>query len=77
MQTKTPLRLAREKQGLTIQQVAAAIRVNQSNVSRIECGKQTASKRVAELLSAFFKGALTETEIIYPERYMKNDEAAQ
>ena len=69
MEPKTPLRLVREKRGLTIQQVAASIQIDPSNVSRIERGVQTPTKSVAEKLASFFGNEVSETQIIYPERY--------
>ena len=66
---KTPLRVVREKRGLTMQQVAESVAINPSNLSRIERGEQTPSKGVAERLSAFFGHEVSEIQIIYPERY--------
>lgn len=65
----TPLRMARESRGLTIQQVATSVGIDPGNLSRIERGKQVPSKDLAEKLSQVFGGQVSETEIIYPERF--------
>jgi DNA-binding XRE family transcriptional regulator len=65
----TPLRMAREKRGLTIQQVASTVGIDPGNLSRIERGKQVPSKDLAEKLCQVFGGEVTETHIIYPERF--------
>ncbi|MBO1013476.1 helix-turn-helix transcriptional regulator [Achromobacter sp. SD115] len=65
----TPLRMAREKRGLTIQQVATSVDIDPGNLSRIERGKQVPSKDLAEKLSQVYGGEVTETQIIYPERF--------
>lgn len=67
----TPLRTAREKRGLTIQQVATSVGIDPGNLSRIERGKQVPSKDLAEKLSQVFSGQVSETQIIYPERFMR------
>lgn len=65
----TPLRLARGKRQLTIQQVASAVGIDSGNLSRIERGQQTPSKKLTEKLVAFFGGELTEVQILFPERF--------
>lgn len=65
----TPLRQARESRNLTIQQVAAAVGINSGNLSRIERGRQVPSKDLTEKLSRYFDNEVTETQIIYPERF--------
>ncbi|WMD23328.1 helix-turn-helix transcriptional regulator [Achromobacter seleniivolatilans] len=72
----TPLRLAREKRGLTIQQVANSVGIDPGNLSRIERGLQVPSKDLAEKLSLVFDGDVSETQIIYPERFVPTDHAA-
>ncbi len=66
----TPLRMARESRGLTIQQVATSVGIDPGNLSRIERGKQVPSKDLAERLSQVFGGQVSETQIIYPERFV-------
>ncbi|WP_258129214.1 helix-turn-helix domain-containing protein [Achromobacter anxifer] len=76
----TPLRRAREQRKLTIQQLATAADMDPGNLSRIERGIQVPSKGLAEKLSQALDGAVSEIEIIYPERFAfepsPNDEGA-
>jgi transcriptional regulator with XRE-family HTH domain len=65
----TPLRQAREQRNLTIQQVAAAVGIDAGNLSRIERGLQVPSKDLTERLARYFDNEVTETQIIYPERF--------
>lgn len=65
----SPLRSAREKRELTIQDVAQAVGIDAGNLSRIERGVQTPSKELAEKLSKYFDGEVTEIQIFYPERF--------
>lgn len=69
----TPLRMAREQRRLTIQQVATSVGIDPGNLSRIERGKQVPSKDLAEKLCQVFGGEVTETQIIYPERFVQAD----
>ena len=67
-EVKTPLRRAREARGLTIDEAAAKLGIDQGNLSRIERGLQTPSKEaLAEIAREF---DLSELEILYPERYV-------
>ena len=66
---KTPLRAARERRGLTIQEVAIAIESDVGNLSRIERGLQVPTKPQVERLVEFFGGDVSETQIIWPERF--------
>lgn len=65
----TPLRNLRKAQGKTLSDVATAIHLDVGNLSRIERGLQVASLEVAEKLTAFFQGEISELEILYPKRY--------
>lgn len=65
----SPLRVAREKRELTLQQVALAVGIDSGNLSRIERGAQTPSKDLTERLVAFYAGEVTEMQIIFPERF--------
>lgn len=67
---KSPLRVVREAAGQTIVEVSRAVGTDPGNLSRIENGKQRASTEMAEKLSKHFGGAITEMEILYPERYV-------
>ncbi len=71
---QTPLRKMRISQNLTIQAVAKATEIDVGNLSRIERGTQVTSLSAAEKLSRFFGGAITEMEILYPQRFIANDE---
>lgn len=66
---QTPLRAVRLENGLTLSQVAVAIQLDVGNLSRIERGIQVASVDVAERLTAYFKGEITEMQILYPKRF--------
>lgn len=70
----SPLKLVRRKHGLTLQQVADSVGIDTGNLSRIERGHQVPNKKLAEKLANFFKNDITETQIIYPERFI--DESA-
>ena len=71
----TPLLQARERRNLTIQQVAAAVGIDSGNLSRIERGIQVPSKDLTEKLAQYFNGEVTETQIIYPERFAAGEES--
>lgn len=73
----TPLRRAREKRNLTIQKVAEAVGIDSGNLSRIERGNQTPSKKLTEKLVAFFDNEVTEVQILFPERFADADEVGQ
>lgn len=72
----SPLKQARMKRGMTLQQVAAAVGVDSGNLSRIERGQQVPNKELAEKLANFFNGDITEIQIIYPERFINGSEKA-
>lgn len=61
--------------GKTVSEVADAIGIDQSTLSRIELRQQAPSVSVAEKLARYF-GTISEIEILYPERYMGGDQAA-
>lgn len=66
---KSPLRLARERRGLTLKQVADAVAMDPGNLSRVERGEQMPSKELVAALVKFFGNLVTELQIIYPERF--------
>lgn len=72
----TPLRKMRVEKGLTIAEVSLATQIDVGNLSRIERGKQVTSLETAEKLARFFKGEITEMQILYPQRYMGTNTAA-
>ncbi|WP_312227085.1 helix-turn-helix transcriptional regulator [Pseudescherichia sp.] len=65
----TPLRKARLKAKMTIQEVASSIKCDPGNLSRMERGIQRPSPEVAEKLARLFSAELTEIQILYPERF--------
>lgn len=73
---QTPLRKMRVEKGLTITEVAIATQLDVGNLSRIERGVQVTSLETAEKLSKFFKGKISEMQILYPQRYMKAADTA-
>lgn len=64
----TPLKKARIARGLTQTEVADAVGIDQSTYSKIESGDKT-SAAVAEKISQFFAGKVSETQILYAERF--------
>lgn len=72
----TPLRKMRVEKKLTISEVAIATQLDVGNLSRIERGIQVPSLETAEKLSRFFKGKITEMQILYPQRYIKSADTA-
>lgn len=65
----SPLKRARIKRDQTLQFVANAVGIDTGNLSRIERGLQIPSKELAEKLVRHFDNEVTETQIIYPERF--------
>ena len=74
---KTPLRIARESRNLTLVEVARVVNIDAGNLSRIERGAQTPSLPVAERLVAFFAPVLTEVQVLYPSRFIVEQQEAQ
>ncbi|MEQ5208683.1 helix-turn-helix transcriptional regulator [Proteus sp. fly-1067] len=70
---QTPLRKVRVELNLTISEVANAINCDVGNLSRLERGIQAASLELAEKLTAFYRGEITELEILYPHRYQQQN----
>lgn len=66
---KTPLQRLREKRGLTLKEVADAVDTDTGNLSRMERGIQKSVDLAAKLVTFYGPGAITELEILYPERY--------
>jgi transcriptional regulator with XRE-family HTH domain len=62
----SPLRSARLRRGLTLDQAAPLVRLDMSRLSRIERDGRT-TRATAERLAAFF--GLTEEQVLYPERF--------
>lgn len=66
---QTPLKTLRTDRNQTLQTVAKAVDTDAGNLSRIENGKQRASPDLAEKLAKHFGYAITEIQILYPERF--------
>lgn len=62
------LRSLRKKRGLTLLDVSGAVGIDVSHLSRIENGKQVPSPDVAKRLAVFFKGKVSEMDILYPKQ---------
>lgn len=72
---ETPLKKIRKIRKLSIYEVAKGAECSASNISRIERGDQGASPELAERISNFFSGAITEQEILYPDRFVDKQAA--
>lgn len=68
---QTPLRKIKIENELTIVQVANTINCDAGNLSRLERGTQSASLELAEKLARFYKGKISEIQILYPQRFIK------
>lgn len=66
----TPLKAMRKARSQTLEVVAAAVGTDAGNLSRIENNKQKASPEMAEKLAKHFGYAITEIQILYPERFL-------
>lgn len=73
---KTPLRRIREKRGLTQKEVATGNGIDPGQYSRIENGNERVTAVNAEKLSKFFGGAVTELELIYPDRFTASEKTS-
>ena len=65
----TPLRTLRLARGQSIPHVARAVGVVASTLSRMERGLQRPSPELAEKLAKHFGYAITEMQLLYPERF--------
>ncbi|MCZ4065473.1 helix-turn-helix transcriptional regulator [Oxalobacter aliiformigenes] len=63
------LKECRKKHGLSLQLVSDELNISVSHLSRIERGRQVPSPDLAERLSDFFHGEVSEMEILYPQRF--------
>lgn len=68
----TPLRRIREKTGRKLVEVAKAVDYDAGNLSRVERGMQVPAPDIAARLAKYYGGAITELQILYPERYVEN-----
>lgn len=65
----TPLKLERERRGLTADDVAVAVGVKQPTINRIENGRTRPSPELALRLVEFFGEPLTRDKVLFPEFY--------
>jgi transcriptional regulator with XRE-family HTH domain len=70
----TPLRKVREKRGASTYEVAAAVNINQSQYSRVECGKRRPSPDLASRIAKYFGNAVIGDQILFPEDYMQPEQ---
>ena len=67
----TPLKSVRIHRGETLATVAASVNTDVGNLSRIENRKQKTSPELAERLAKHYGYAVTEIQILYPERFQE------
>ena len=65
----TPLKIAREKRGLNIGELADALDVTRATISRIENAKKRPSPELAIRIADYFGNKVTRDQIIFPELY--------
>lgn len=65
----THLRKLRTEKGITISELAVAVQIDVGNLSRIERGIQLTSLENAKRIVDYFNGAITEMEILYPNKF--------
>jgi transcriptional regulator with XRE-family HTH domain len=67
----TPLKIEREKRGLSTQSIADALGVSQPTISRIENGMKRASPTLAKRIAQYLGAPLTYDQILFPEEYVE------
>ena len=65
----TPLKKIRLERRQSAQSIARALGVDPATISRVERGLARCSPDLAERLAKHFGGAITELQILYPERF--------
>ena len=73
---QSPLRKLRKSHAMTLLHVATGVQVDPATLSRIERCEQVPSVELAERLTKFFKGEISELHILYPSRYQASDDVA-
>lgn len=72
----TPLMFVRKHAGQSIGEVARALAVTPTHISKVERAKGRCSPELAEkLVKHFGSNQITEEQILYPDRYMANQAA--
>jgi predicted transcriptional regulator len=67
--TVTQLRVMRQERGLTQQEVAKAVGINQGYYSRVEKGDVIPSPALAERIVMHLGPPLSEEQVLYPQRF--------
>ena len=71
---QSPLRKLRKSHGMTLLHGATGVQVDPATLSRIERCEQVPSVELAERLTKFFHGEISELHILYPSRYQTPDD---
>lgn len=66
------IKQTRLKRGQTLLEVAQAVGSNAGHISKIENNINKPSPELAEKLAKHFGYAITEIQILYPERFLDN-----
>lgn len=66
---RTPLKIERERRGLSAESLARAVGVKQPTINRIENGRKRPSPDLANRLAIYLEGAVSRDQIIFPEDY--------
>lgn len=73
----SPLKRSRKSQNISIRALARRVGTTAGNLSRIENHKQQASPALAAKLARALGYALTEIQILYPERFTADNSEVQ
>ncbi len=73
----TPLRAARERIGKQQKDVCAELKIDPGHYCRMELGTGRPSPEVAAILAKYFGHAVTEMQLLYPERYTPTKRTAR
>lgn len=70
MESITPLEKARRARGMSQTELAKLTNLNQSTISRAECGGPM-NRKSAKVLAQFFGMPYDEMHFVFPERFME------
>lgn len=65
----TPLMIARERKGVSLGDMAKALKTSRGHLSRIERGERRPNLDLAKKISDFFATEITRDQILFPEEY--------
>lgn len=65
---KTPMRKLREARGITQKELSEILGVDPTSITKIETNVHS-SPELAERIAKYFGTAITEEQILYPERF--------